>query len=244
MTLSQAKKKTIKPGDLNDAELNQLDYRSALIIDKRTFFQYYWSLLKKKHLILFCFFPSNDYNILIIKRSFFIIAFSLYFTICGFFFSDETMHKVYENNGKFNFVYQIPQIIYSSVISTIIHHLLRYLSLSEKSILQLKKENNRRSSINGKSDYIQRCLKIKLILYFFISLILMLFFWYFISAFCAVYQNTQTILLKSTLLSFLFSMIYPFGYVLLPGILRIPALRATNQDQEFIYNFSKILALL
>jgi hypothetical protein len=154
------------------------------------------------------------------------------------------MHKVYENNGKFNFVYQIPQIIYSSVISTIIHHLLRYLSLSEKSILQLKKENNRRSSINGKSDYIQRCLKIKLILYFFISLILMLFFWYFISAFCAVYQNTQTILLKSTLLSFLLSMIYPFRYVLLPGIFRIPALRAVNHDKEFIYNFSKILALL
>ena len=241
---SQSKKKTIKQGDLNEAELNQLDYRSAIIIDKRTYFQYYWSLLKKKHLILFCFFPSNDYNILIIKISFFIIAFSLYITISGFFFSDETMHKVYENNGKFNFVYQIPQIIYSSLISTIIHHLLKFLSLSEKSILKLKKENNKRSSINGKSDYIQKCLKIKLFLYFFFGLLLMLFFWYFISAFCAVYQNTQTVLLKSTLLSFLFSMIYPFGYVLLPGILRIPALRAKNQDQEFIYDFSKILALL
>jgi hypothetical protein len=241
---SQSKKKTIKQGDLNEAELNQLDYRSAIIIDKRTYFQYYWSLLKKKHLIVFCFFPSNDYNILIIKISFFIIAFSLYITISGFFFSDETMHKVYENNGKFNFVYQIPQIIYSSLISTIIHHLLKFLSLSEKSILKLKKENNKRSSINGKSDYIQKCLKIKLFLYFFFGLLLMLFFWYFISAFCAVYQNTQTVLLKSTLLSFLFSMIYPFGYVLLPGILRIPALRAKNQDQEFIYDFSKILALL
>ena len=241
--LNQAKRKSMKAGDLNDAELNQLDYRSAIIIDKRTFFQYYLSLLKKKHLILFCFFPSNDYNILIIKISFFIIAFSLYITISGFFFSDETMHKVYENNGKFNFVYQIPQIIYSSLVSTIIHHLLRYLSLSEKSILKLKRENNRKS-INGKSDYIQRCLKIKLFLYFFFGLILMLFFWYFISSFCAVYQNTQTILLKTTMLSFILSMIYPFGYVLLPGIFRIPALRATNQDQEFIYNFSKILALL
>ena len=241
--LNPARKKTIKQGDLNDAELNQLDYSSAIIIDKRTYFQYYLSLLKKKQLIIFCFFPSNDYNILIIKISFFILAFSLYYTISGFFFTDETMHKIYENNGKFNFVYQIPKIIYSSLISTIIYHLLKFLSLSEKSILQLKKENNRRS-INGKSDYIQRCLKIKLFLYFFFGLILMAFFWYFISSFCAVYQNTQTILLKSTLLSFLLSMIYPFGYVLLPGIFRIPALRAVNHDKEFIYNFSKILALL
>ena len=241
--LNQAKKKSIKPGDLNDAELNQLDYRSAIILDRRTFLQYYFSLLKKKHLILFCFFPSNDYNILIIKISFFFIAFSLYITISGFFFSDQTMHKVYENNGQFNFVYQIPQIIYSSLISTIILQLLRSLSLSEKSILKLKKENNRKS-INGKSDSIQRCLKIKLFIYFIFGLILMAFFWYFISSFCAVYQNTQTILLKTTMLSFVLSMIYPFGYVLLPGIFRIPALRAKNQDQVLIYNFSKILALL
>ena len=241
--LSQARKKPIKPGDLNDAELNQLDYRSAIILDKRTYFQYYLSLLKKKHLILFCFFPSNDYNILIIKISFFIVVFSLYITISGFFFSDETMHKVYENNGKFNFVYQIPTIIYSSLISTIIHNLLRFLCLSEKSILKLKKENNR-SSLHGKSDYILRSLKIRLIFYFFFGLILMLFFWYFISTFCAVYQNTQSILLKSTFLSFILSLIYPFGYVLLPGIFRIPALRAENKDKEFIYNFSKILALI
>lgn len=241
--LNQAGRKTLKPGDLNDAELNQLDYRTAIIIDKRTYFQYYMSLLKKKHLILFCFFPSNDYNILIIKISFFIIAFSLYITISGFFFTDETMHKVYEDNGQFNFVFQIPQIIYSSIISTIIHHLLRTLSLSEKSILKLKKENNIKS-INGKSDSIQRCLKIKMILYFIVGLILMLFFWYFISTFCAVYPNTQMLLIKNTLLSFIISMVYPLGYVLLPGIFRISALRAKNQDKECIYNFSKIVALL
>ena len=241
--LNQAKKKPIKPGDLIDTELNQLDYKSAIILDRRTFLQYYFSLLKKKHLILFCFFSSKDYNILIIKISFFFIAFSLYITISGFFFTDKTMHKVYENNGQFNFVYQIQQIIYSSLISTIILQLLRSLSLSEKSILKLKKENNRKP-INGKSESIQRCLKIKLFIYFVFGLILMAFFWYYISSFCAVYQNTQTILLKTTMLSFALSMVYPFGYVLLPGIFRICALRAKNQDQEFIYNFSKILTLL
>ena len=85
--------------NLNDEEINQLDYGTAIIIDKRTFMQYYWSLLKKKQLILFTFYPSNDYNIRIIKISFFIISFSLYITINGFFFSDATMHKVYERNG-------------------------------------------------------------------------------------------------------------------------------------------------
>ena len=46
---------------LNDEELNSLDYKQAVLIDKRTFCEYYFSLLKKKHLILFTFLPNNDY---------------------------------------------------------------------------------------------------------------------------------------------------------------------------------------
>ena len=34
--------------NLNDQELNSLEYPFALIYDKRTYFKYYWSLLKKK----------------------------------------------------------------------------------------------------------------------------------------------------------------------------------------------------
>ena len=33
--------------DMNDSELNSLEYENALKYDKRTLFQYYWSLLKK-----------------------------------------------------------------------------------------------------------------------------------------------------------------------------------------------------
>ena len=46
----------------NDQELNTLEYKIAIEVDKRTYFQYYWSLLKKKQLIIFTFCPDNDYN--------------------------------------------------------------------------------------------------------------------------------------------------------------------------------------
>ena len=49
--------------DMNDNELNSLEYEKALKYDKRTLFQYYWSLLKKNQLILFTFLPTNDYNL-------------------------------------------------------------------------------------------------------------------------------------------------------------------------------------
>ena len=68
-----------------DQELNTLSYGKALILDKRTFSQYYCSLIKKKHLILFTFLPINDYNLRYIKIMLFLLSFSLYLSINGFF---------------------------------------------------------------------------------------------------------------------------------------------------------------
>ena len=41
--------------ELNNQELNTLNYESALELDKRTFFQYYYGLIKRKQLIFFTF---------------------------------------------------------------------------------------------------------------------------------------------------------------------------------------------
>ena len=229
--------------NINDEELNTLEYEIAIIYDKRTYFQYYWSLLKKKQLILFTFLPANDYNLYTIKISLFLLAFSLYFTINGFFFSDDTMHKIHEDNGAFNIIYQIPQILYSTIISAIINAILKLLSLSEKNILLIKQEKNLNIAIK-KSKNIERCITIKFTYFFILSIILLLFFWYFISCFCAVYTNTQSILIKDTLMSFGISMLYPFGLNLLPGILRIPALRAKNKDKKCIYRTRELIALI
>ena len=203
----------------------------------------YFLIIKKKQILLFAFLPANDYNLFTIKISLFLLAFSLYFTINGFFFSDDTMHKIHEDNGAFNIFYQIPQILYSTVISAIINAILKLLSLSERNILLIKQEKNMNIAIK-KSKNIQRCITIKFTIFFILSIILLLFFWYFISCFCAVYTNTQTILIKDTLVSFAISMLYPFGLNLLPGMLRIPALRAKNKDKKCIYKTSELIALI
>ena len=223
--------------------MNSLEYELAILIDKRTYFQYYWSLLKKKQLFLFTFLPSNDYNLFTLKFSLFLLSFSLYFTINAFFFSDETMHKIHEDNGSFNFLVQIPQILYSSVISAVINVILKMLSLSEQNILFLKSEKKLKNAIN-KSKGIEKAIHIKFIIFFILSNILLLFFWYFISCFCAVYINTQIILIKDTLISFALSMLYPFGLNLLPGMFRIPALRAKDKNKKCIYQISGLIALI
>ena len=50
-----------------DYEMNILEYKKALKIDKRTYIQYYLSLLKTNHLLFFTFFNNDDYNSKIIK---------------------------------------------------------------------------------------------------------------------------------------------------------------------------------
>ena len=227
----------------NDQELNNMEYKKALIYDKRTYFQYYYSLLKKKQLILFSFFPSNDYNLLIIKINLFLVSFSLYFTINGFFFTDNTMHRIYANKGEYTIIYQIPKILISSAISIVINIILKLLALSEKDIINFKKDKNN-NKIKEKSEKLTNYLKIKIIIFIVLSFLLLLFFCYFISCFCGVFSNTQMFLFKDTCVSFLISMIYPFVINLIPGIFRIIALRDKKKSRNSLYKISIIIALI
>ena len=161
----------------------------------------------------------------------------------AFFFSDNTMHKVYEDKGKFNIIFQIPQILYSTMVSAVINIILKTLSLSEKNILELKEITDNKKAVD-KSKKIEHCLIIKFFIFLVLSFLIMVFFWYFISCFCAVYVNTQIILIKDTLISFSLSMIYPFGLNLFPGMFRIPSLRAKKKDKTCLYKTSTIIALI
>ena len=151
------------------------------------------------------------------------------------------MHQIYEDQGNFNFVYQIPKIVYSSLICSVINIIVVYFSLSEKNILSLKNEIN-----NLKQKIVERakCLRIKFYLFFLISFLLLIVFWYYLSCFCSIYKNSQLHLFKDTIICFGFSLLYPLGLCLLPGIFRIPSLKAKKRDKECQYKFSKIIQLI
>ena len=101
----------------NDYELNDLSYKEALKVDKRTYFQYYLSLLRIKHIIIFTFYTSNDYNSKLIKIIYFLFSFALNYTINALFINDEVMKDIYFGGCKYNFVYHLPKILYSTIIS-------------------------------------------------------------------------------------------------------------------------------
>ena len=227
--------------DYSDKEKNEFSYELALQYDKRTYCQYYISLLKEKHIFIFAFFNNNDYNSRIIKIDSFFNEFSTFYIVNALFYDDNTMHNIYIKKGSFDLEYQLPKIVYSSLISLALNTLLRLLYLSSNDIIRLKKIKTQ-SDVDSRGVELNKKLSIKFCLYFILNTILLLCFWYYISMFGAIYRNTQLYLLKDTLISYGLGLIYPFGIYLLPGIIRIPSL--SRQDKECLYNFSKFLQIL
>ena len=78
---------------------------------------------------------------------------------------------------------------------------------------------------------------------FFISgNIFLIIFWYYVGVFCAVYKNTQITLIKNSVTSFSFSLVYPFILNFIPALLRIISIKI--KDNIYLYKFSKIAALI
>ena len=224
---------------LNTFELNSLEYNEAIIYDKRSFIKTYSDFLRREHLIIFTFFVCDDYNLIYIKYTRFIFLIVTDMALNVFFFSDDSMHKIFLNYGKYDFVQQIPQILYTTIISNLLETFLCYLSLTDKYIYQIKylfKSFQRDSAFN-----ILRSIEIKLVNFYIFIFILFIFYWYLVSAFCAIYKNTQIIFLKDVLYSFILGIILPFIIYLLPTTLRIISLKSQKHKLEYLFKLSNII---
>ena len=155
-----------------------------------------------------------------------------------FFFSDETMHKMYIDYGKYNFIQQIPQIIYSTIISQIFEIFLCFLSLTDKHYYQIKKLGPHKKHEIKK---IYKCAKIKVSIFYIFTFIVFAFHWYAVTCFCAVYRNTQGAFIKDSVSSFVLSLLDPFVIYLIPSLLRIISLKCCVGKLEFVYKLSDII---
>ena len=153
------------------------------------------------------------------------------------FYSDTIMHKIYIDEGSFDFTYQLPQMFYSLIISSLLKSILNNLGLYEQKIILFK--NNKNIPL-GKTLLIIRC---KFVMFLIINFVFLLFFWIYLGCFCAVYKNTQIHLLLEVVSSFGISFINPFFECLLPCILRIKSLRS-KAKRPLMFRISKLLQFI
>ena len=227
--------------ELNDYELNTLTYEEALQYDKRKFLEYYISLIKTNNIVIFAFCPLKDYNIRIIKLCLFFIFFVIHFTLNTFFFTKELIHKIYEDGGNYNLSYIFQKIICAFFLSYYLCSLIKYVSLSEKLIIQVKHQPTYEKA-EYKAESVKKMFIIQNICFFVLTFVFLIVFWYYLSSFCAVYQNSQVYLIKNVLISFSLSLLFPFILYIIPSILRIISLNITKT--EIIYKVSKIIQFI
>ena len=234
-------KEKISELPLTDYELNFLSYKEALEKDKRTYVQYYISLIRAKHPIIFSFIPIKDYNSMIPKVGIFLLSFGIVYAINALFFNESAIHQIYKDKGEYNMGYFLPNAILSFLIAHILVTGIKYIFLSERNILEIKSQETRNKALDI-VDGVKRCLIIKYIVFYVAGVLFLILFWYYLSSFCAVYQNSQIFLLINAFMSSLFSLIYPFFINLLPVVIRTLSMQDTNR--ELFYKISKIIQII
>ena len=133
----------------------------------------------------------------------------------------------------------MPKIFLAFFISYIIIFIIRYISLSERFLIKIRNEADKKKLIKLVAST-KKCLTTKYIIFFITCFIFLMLMWYYLSSFCAIFQNSQIYLLKNTFISFGISIIFPIIYNLLPSVFRMYSIKANNEN---VYKFSTILQL-
>ena len=179
-----------------------MNYEEAILYDKRGYLKIYWEFLVDSQIILVTFCTDNYLDLFIIKLSFFICNFQISSFLNTFFYTDKFISDSYHNDGVLDFISGLPKSIYSFIATLITTNLLRMLSTSKSELINLIKVNRMHNNYAYLINVKLIKLRNKLIIYFIIVYILSLFFLYYVTAFCAVYRNSQKYLFFGCLESF------------------------------------------
>ena len=161
----------------------------------------------------------------------------------AFLFADKSFHKLFMSGVHYYFNYQVLQIILSVIITYVLEVFLCYVTFTDRYIYEIKNFYKNEKN-NDKIFKILNYIRIKLIIFFIVSFIILLFYWYFISAFCAVYPNTQKIYFLDCTISFLIFSSIPFVVYALTTILRLIALQDAEKKRcKCLYKLSRYIPI-
>ena len=225
---------------LEDEQLNMAPYKTALKQDTRSYLKQYWSFLKMKQLFIFTFYTYKDYNLRVAKIALFLLFIAFYFAFTALFFNDNIMREIYIYKGNTEAAIHIPNIILSSLCCIIMNIIVRFVSLNEREAAKINSAKNPEDR-KKLSKRLIKIMKIKLYILFAISAILIGICWYYVSAFCAVFKNSQSHYFVNLLVAFIVCNIWPCVTSLIPPIFRKKALDSAS---ECMYTFSQIISYI
>ena len=223
-------------------ELNELSFDKAIKYDKRNFCQFYGNILLISHIILNVFFRYNDYNLFTVKLGLLLMTFPINLTFELFFFTNESIDLIYVRsmNDLSSFWESFVDSIYSSILSNILLIILSFIADTHSMVRDLRKISDM-DEAKDKARCTLRCIKIRIFVYYILSFAFLIVFGFYLLSFCAIFENTQSELIKSSFTSWLISLIYPFIICLITSAFRTFALKCNSKCLYFVQNMMQFL---
>ena len=211
-------------------EMNFMPYSEAVLKDKRSFFQYYVSLLKSRHLIISIF--INDYNSILIKISFVLLIFGICIGVNTIFFNDESVQRIYLKKGGYSIVENITShmmpIMIAAIAASFVKSITAIFIYTDKTILKLKEKEEKEKDERMNATLIK--VTSRSMLLFIITFIILSIFWVYVGSICAIYHNSQIYLIVNGCISFVVVLLLPFLYNFLTALLRTSAIKGKNSE--------------
>ena len=213
---------------------------------------FYISVLGKDNIINIIFFKTPlDLQALRLCNFIFSISSDLAFN--AIFFSNQSISDKYHYKGKNLFFFVIINNLIQSIISSLVglflvnvfHHMFDYRANFEDIFREEEKKlrNNKNYKVNKStkhkiSDDLQKNfikLKRNVILFIIFEFLLMLFYYYFVTAFCEVYKMTQSSWIADFLSSFIISF---FSGIVESFVIAVSYFISLKYKVKIIYNIS------
>ena len=247
-----------QPQDSNQT-LRNYTFEEAIKYDRRSIFKIFYIYLLWKQIIFHTFLQKSPLELFSLRLCLFIFTFSLDLALNSLFYFNDNISKKYhyaKNLFLFTFSNNYTIILLSTLASFIFIPLIIKLSNSTNEIRNVfrneeeKLKRNKKYKINEKRkkeifleiEKILKKFKIKIIFLLVVEIILILFFWYFVTAFCHVYTYTQKSWLLDSFLSILSRFVIELLFALFFAKLYIVAVESNCYSFYrillFIYDFS------
>ena len=247
----------------SEQELNSMFFKESLKYDKRSFINIYISFLNMKQPLFFLinYYPKKEEGKFIIKFNtlkFLIICFEImiYLLIYSSFFGSKSITEIYYGNFNFGkqFVLGIKLAPFAMIIKSLVYYCvydLMYkkiidikISCIEKFIPKRKQiniANNQNEEFNQLKSKLINKFKIQLLIFFILSVLILLFDCLLVTSFCSVYKNTKLIFFMSILIGYLFPNIFSFVYCFILSDFRYYALK---NNSKVLFNISEIIKII
>jgi hypothetical protein len=223
--------------------LNNYDYEEAIHYEQRSFLRLFFIYLISKDPVLNIIFLNPPLELKPLRLCIFIFSYSCDLALNAFFYLSEKISEKYHYTGPHRTLFCIINNLIISFVSTIVSFMLLYffysLTQSSSTIEDLFKEQEKllksdkkykvnervKKRIEDDLSKIIKCLRIKIICFAIFEFLFMLFFFYYVTAFCQIYNKTQISWLLDFISSYIISLLISFSISLICSILYIISIK-------------------